>query len=775
MSKNQPPQHQEILANIHRAEAIAVKHRHEYVTPEHLLLALLAEPQVQDILSKVLTPADTNLTPILESILKSGIIPVSGGRPVASEGFNHIIARAVSHAMFSQREGQPNATTAGHILYHLVSHDDDDSHAIAVLKKFGGADVQLKIARILSPNGEVGPDGEPIQQSKEVLTLEDAKEILKKYTKDLNAEAVAGRIDPLIGRSVELLRIQQIISRRRKNNPLIVGDAGVGKTAIAEGLAYKIVKGEVPDNLKASTVYSLEIADLIAGTKYRGDFEERMKQVIKSLEMVEGSILFVDEIHNIMGAGASSQGTMDVANLLKPALARGTLRCIGSTTLDEYQKHFDKDAALRRRFQKVTADEPTIAETKLILRGLRETFEKFHEVTYTDEALDAAVDLSTRYITGQKNPDKSIDLIDGAGARQRITPEAERIKIIDVAQIEYEISEVANIPAQQVSGDEQDNLKDLEKNLRARVFGQDQAIEALETDVYIARAGLREANKTAGCYLFAGPTGSGKTETARALADTLGVPMLKYDMSEYMEKHSVAKLIGSPPGYVGHGEGGAAGGKLVNEVDNHPRAVVLLDEFEKAHADIQNILLQVMDDGRLSNSTGKTVSFQNIILILTSNAGAEMLAKNPLGFGGQQQTQDAEKAIEKRFSPEFRNRLDATVMFNFLAPENMEKIVHKFIGQLEDMAKERNVTLDLDEAAVQWLAKNGYDRAMGARPLNRLIKETIKKPLSKMMLIGELTPYGGIAMVRVVEDKIVVTPIAATKPPEVAVVAEIAE
>ncbi|MFN6952980.1 MAG: AAA family ATPase, partial [Albidovulum sp.] len=543
---------------------------------------------------------------------------------------------------------------------------------------------------------------------------------------NLNEKAKSGKIDPLIGRHSEVNRTIQVLCRRSKNNPLYVGDPGVGKTAIAEGLAKRIVEGKVPDALKDATIFSLDMGTLLAGTRYRGDFEERLKQVVKELEDYPGAVLFIDEIHTVIGAGATSGGAMDASNLLKPALSSGAIRCIGSTTYKEYRQFFEKDRALVRRFQKIDVNEPTIEDAIEIMKGLKPYFEDYHKLKYTNEAIKSAVELSARYISDRKLPDKAIDVIDETGAAQMLLPASKRRKLITEREIEATIATMARIPAKTVSKDDEMVLANLEKELRSVVYGQDAAIEALSTAIKLARAGLREPNKPIGSYVFSGPTGVGKTEVAKQLAASLGVELLRFDMSEYMERHTVSRLLGAPPGYVGFDQGGL----LTDGVDQHPHSVVLLDEIEKAHPDIFNILLQVMDHGSLTDHNGKKIDFRNVILIMTTNAGASEMAKAAIGFGSSKRTGEDEEALNRLFTPEFRNRLDATIAFAPLPTEVIHKVVQKFVMQLEAQLSERNVTFDLSPEAVDWLATRGYDEKMGARPLSRVIQEHIKKPLA---------------------------------------------
>ncbi|MBI3674119.1 MAG: AAA family ATPase, partial [Rhizobiales bacterium] len=581
-----------------------------------------------------------------------------------------------------------------------------------------------------------GSDGEDREAAKKKAD----GDALDAYCVNLNRKAGEGRIDPLIGREAEVNRTIQILCRRQKNNPLFVGDPGVGKTAIAEGLARKIVKGEVPEVLADCTVFQLDMGALLAGTRYRGDFEERLKAVIKEIEARPGAIMFIDEIHTVIGAGATSGGAMDASNLLKPALAGGALRCIGSTTYKEYRQHFEKDRALVRRFQKIDVNEPTIPDAIAILKGLKPYYEEFHKVKFTDQAIESAVQLSARYMSDRKLPDKAIDVIDETGASQMLVAESKRRKTIDVPEIEATIATMARIPAKNVSKDDATVLKNLDAELKRLVFGQDKAIEALTSAIKLARAGLREPEKPIGCYLFSGPTGVGKTEVARRLAEVLGVNMLRFDMSEYMERHSVSRLIGAPPGYVGFDQGGL----LTDGIDQHPYSVLLLDEIEKAHPDLFNILLQVMDHGKLTDHNGKSVDFRNVILIMTTNAGAQDLAREAMGFTRNKREGDDQEAIIRMFSPEFRNRLDAVIGFAHLPPEIVRKVVEKFVLQLEAQLAERQINIELSPEAADWLAAKGYDQQMGARPLARVIQEQVKKPLAEEVLFGKLAKGGTV-------------------------------
>jgi ATP-dependent Clp protease ATP-binding subunit ClpA len=759
MSDEIPGPNEQTIATVYRAQSIAAEYGHEYVTLEHLLAALMEQEEIVKTLKQLNIDSD-DVAAEVKDYLSTDAIPVTHTQPRPTGAFDELITRSVASTILVMNHSKVKPVD---MLLNLALMPEDDCFAVHLMMKMGITSLALK--KLLSHGSPKADqrhqrqmeDGTGIPSSSAPLTTrEEAEAYIEQYATNLNKKALEATIDPLIGRTKEVAEIIQITARRTKNNSVLVGEPGVGKTAIAEGLALKIVRKEVPDVILPCVVYALDIGSLVAGTRFRGDFEERMKQVIKAAELIPDSILFIDEIHTVMGAGNSGGSSLDVANLLKPALAKGTLRCIGSTTLEEFRKHFEKDRALLRRFKKVDVNEPTNEDAKLILRGLRPYYEDFHKVKFSDAALDAAVDLTQRYVNGAFLPDKAIDVIDNAGARQRVAPDAEKLVEIGVTEIEVEVAKVAHIPAQAVAEDESHRLGRLEDDLRIGVIGQDNAIIELADAVFMSRAGLRETNKPSGSYLFTGPTGVGKTEAARTLAKTLGVPLIKYDMSEYMEKHSVSKLIGAPPGYVGYGEGNAGSGKLVNDIDSTPHCVLLLDEIEKAHPDVFNILLQVMDDGKLSSSVGKVVSFRNVILIMTSNAGAAELTKNLIGFGAKDNVDGDEPAIKKTFSPEFRNRLDAIVKFGRLKPENMLVIVNKFVHQLIEMTTERGVTIDIDDEARQWLATKGYDKDMGARPLQRVIADNIKKPLSRLMVTGPLAK-GGLAKVRVVDEKLLVS------------------
>ena len=740
---------------LHRAVGHANAHHHEYATLEHLLLALIDDVDAAAVMSACnvdLAKLRTALDAYIETDLKSLVEPSSEeAKPTA--GFQRVIQRAVIHVQSSGRDEVTGANVLVAIFSERESHaafflqeqemtryDAVNYIAHGIAKKPGASE-----PRAVRGSSEDGTSSSSSTDEKKA----GSTDALTAYCVDLNEKSRHGKVDPLIGRSAEVERCIQILCRRTKNNPLLVGDPGVGKTAIAEGLAKKIVDGDVPEVLAGATIYSLDMGTLLAGTRYRGDFEERVKQVVKELEAHPNAVLFIDEIHTVIGAGATSGGAMDASNLLKPALAAGSLRCMGSTTYKEYRQHFEKDRALVRRFQKIDVNEPTLDDTIKILKGLKPYYETFHHLKYTDAAIKTAVELSARYITDRKLPDKAIDVIDEAGALQMVLPEHKRRKIIGPKEIEYVISKIARIPSKTVSRDDTTALRDLKIDLNRTVFGQDEAIEQLSTAIKLARAGLRDPQKPIGCYLFSGPTGVGKTEVAKQLAATLGIDLLRFDMSEYMERHTVSRLIGAPPGYVGHDQGGL----LTDAVDQQPHAVVLLDEIEKAHQDIYNILLQVMDHGQLTDAVGKKVDFRNVILIMTTNAGASDNQKNSIGFGREKVTGEDEQAIKRLFTPEFRNRLDAIVGFKQLKPDVIGKVVEKFILQLEMQLADRHISIELTEDAGKWLAENGYDELYGARPLARVIQENIKKPLADEILFGKLVK-GGHILVKLADGKI---------------------
>lgn len=732
--------------SLERAVGLATQRHHELATLEHLLLSLLDDEDAIEVLNACGCEFErlrADLTSYIDHQLKDIINEKAiNARPTA--GFQRVIQRAVSHVDSSGRK----KVTAANVLVAMFSERESNavfflqeqditrydvvnfiSHGIA---KRAGFNEQKRIR---------GVDDD--QEDDSFRTDENVKEksssdSLANYCVDLNEKAMLGGVDPLIGRESEVERAIQILCRRQKNNPLLVGDPGVGKTAIAEGLARKIVEGDVPAILLDATIYSLDMGALLAGTRYRGDFEERLKQVLKDLAAQHHAILFIDEIHTIIGAGATSGGAMDASNLLKPALQNGSLRCMGSTTFKEYKQHFEKDRALVRRFQKIDVNEPSTEDAIRILHGLKPAYENHHNVKFTNDAIKTAVELSARYIGDRKLPDKAIDVIDEAGAAQMLLPENKRKKIIGTKEIENVVAKIARIPAKSVSKDDLESLRTLNSDLNRVVFGQEPAIEALSSAVKLARAGLRDHRKPVGSYLFAGPTGVGKTEAAKQLAQTLGVEMIRFDMSEYMERHTVSRLIGAPPGYVGFDQGGL----LTDAIDQHPHCVLLLDEIEKAHPDLYNILLQIMDNGQLTDTNGKKIDFCNVVLIMTTNAGSADAAREVIGFGRTKRQGEEDDALKRMFTPEFRNRLDAIIHFAPLAPETVENIVDKFIVQMEAQLTERQVEIELSEKARAWLASRGYDSAMGARPLARLIQEKIKKPLSEELLFGKLKNGG---------------------------------
>jgi ATP-dependent Clp protease ATP-binding subunit ClpA len=735
---------------LHKALGFANERDQEFATLEHLLLALVDDKDAAAVMRACnvdLEKLKGDLTEYIDTELANLVsLEHEDAKPTA--GFQRVIQRAVIHVQSSGREEVTGANVLvavfaereSHAAYFLQEQDMTRYDAVNYISHGIAKRPGAEEARPVRGAREEGREAEEAEEGTGKESALDA------WCINLNAKARAGKIDPLIGREVELRRTIQVLCRRSKNNPLYVGDPGVGKTAIAEGLAKNIVEGDVPDVLAGATIFALDMGALLAGTRYRGDFEERLKQVIKELEAHENAIMFIDEIHTVIGAGATSGGAMDASNLLKPALASGTLRCIGSTTYKEYRQFFEKDRALVRRFQKIDVNEPSIPDTVEILKGLKPYYEDHHKVRYTNEAIKAAVDLSARYINDRKLPDKAIDVIDESGASQKLLPEGRRKKTIGLKDIEATIATMARIPPKSVSKDDAEVLAHLDTNLKRVVFGQDKAIEALASAIKLARAGLREPEKPIGNYLFSGPTGVGKTEVAKQLAELMGVRLLRFDMSEYMERHTVSRLIGAPPGYVGFDQGGL----LTDGVDQTPHCVLLLDEIEKAHPDLFNILLQVMDHGKLTDHNGKQVDFRNVILIMTTNAGASEMAKAAIGFGHSRRTGDDEEAINRLFTPEFRNRLDATIAFGALPPPVVHQVVQKFVLQLEAQLADRGVTFELDEKATAWLAERGYDERMGARPLGRLIQDVIKKPLAEEVLFGKLQK-GGVVKVTVEE------------------------
>jgi ATP-dependent Clp protease ATP-binding subunit ClpA len=731
--------------SLHRAVAYANQRKHEYATLEHLLLSLTDD----DDAAGVMRACDVDLNALKKSLVNYLDVELSSlvvddeddAKPTA--GFQRVIQRAVIHVQSSGRE----EVTGANVLVAIFS--ERESHAAYFLQeqdmtRYDAVNfIAHGIAKKAGASEPKAAKGAAVEEDVEKPNAKTGGEALEAYCVDLNEKARQGKVDPLIGRANEVERAIQILCRRTKNNPLLVGEPGVGKTAIAEGLARKIITHQVPEVLAEATIYSLDMGALLAGTRYRGDFEERVKQVVKELENHPNAVLFIDEIHTVIGAGATSGGAMDASNLLKPALASGTLRCMGSTTYKEFRQHFEKDRALVRRFQKIDVNEPTVEDTIKILKGLKTYYEDFHKLKYTNEALKVAVELSAKYITDRKLPDKAIDVIDEAGAGQMLLPEGRRKKVLGVKEIEAVVAKIARIPPKSVSKSDTESLRELEADLKRAVFGQDEALMQLSSAMKLARAGLRDPDKPIGSYLFSGPTGVGKTEAAKQLASTLGIEMIRFDMSEYMERHTVSRLIGAPPGYVGYDQGG----QLTDAVDQHPHAVVLLDEIEKAHADVYNILLQVMDHGVLTDSNGKKVDFRNVILIMTTNAGASDAQRQSIGFGRDKVVGEEEAALKRLFTPEFRNRLDAVVAFKPLTPEIIRQVVQKFVLQMEVQLADRNVTISLTDDAADWLAKNGFDELYGARPLARVIQEHIKKPLADDILFGRLVRGGHVKVV----------------------------
>ena len=714
--------------------------RHEYMTVEHLLLGLLDNASAV----QVLNACGSDLSKLREE-LEQFVTQTTPALPEESErdtqptlGFQRVLQRAVFHVQSSGKQ----EVTGANVLVAIFS--EQESQAVYFLKQqeIARIDVVNYISHGIAKSEDTGADGESETdaQFNQNASSEERTSNLDGYCTNLNKEVKKGRIDPLIGRDEELSRVIQTLSRRRKNNPLLVGEAGVGKTAIAEGLAYRIEEGQVPDVIVDAVVYSLDLGSLLAGTKYRGDFEKRLKALLGELEKEKHSILFIDEIHTIIGAGAASGGVMDASNLLKPLLSSGQLKCIGSTTFQEFRGIFEKDRALARRFQKVDVLEPSIEDTIKILNGLKSRFEEHHELRYTKAALTSAVELSAKYMSDRHLPDKAIDIIDEAGAMQRLMPPSRRKKVIGVPEIEAVVANIARIPSKQISKSDSEVLENLERDLKLTVFGQNEAIERMSSAIKLSRAGLKQEGKPVGCFLFAGPTGVGKTEVSRQLARTLGIELVRFDMSEYMERHTVSRLIGAPPGYVGFDQGGL----LTEAITKNPHCVLLLDEVEKAHPDVFNLLLQVMDHGTLTDNNGRKADFRHVVLIMTTNAGAESLSKRSIGFNEQDQTTDAMEAIKRLFTPEFRNRLDSIVQFGALPEDVIEQVVHKFIAELQAQLDDRKVSIELDESAMRWLAKRGYDKTMGARPMARLIQEAIKRPLADAILFGNLSGGGSV-------------------------------
>ncbi len=742
---------------IHAALALANHRRHELATLEHLLLALIDEPDASRVMRACAVDLEAlrkDLVTFIDEELTTLETDVEGSEAVPTAAFQRVIQRAAIHVQSSGRSEVTGANVLvaifaereSNAVYFLSEQEMTRYDAVNFIAHGVAKDPRFGEARPVSGTPASGEDFDEVISGAGEEAPETA---LGKYCVNLNRKAEEGNIDPLIGRDHEVERCIQVLCRRRKNNPLLVGDPGVGKTAIAEGLARRITAGETPEILAETTIYSLDMGALLAGTRYRGDFEERLKAVMKELEEHPNAVLFIDEIHTVIGAGATSGGAMDASNLLKPALQGGKLRCMGSTTYKEFRQHFEKDRALSRRFQKIDVNEPSVEDTVKILQGLKPYFEEHHRVKYTSDALRLAAELSARYINDRKLPDKAIDVIDEVGAAQHLLPASKRRKSITGRDIEAVVAKIARIPPKSVSKDDREVLRDLEASLKHVVFGQNGAIEALASAIKLSRAGLREPEKPIGNYLFTGPTGVGKTEVARQLADILGVELLRFDMSEYMEKHAVSRLIGAPPGYVGFDQGGL----LTDGVDQHPHCVLLLDEIEKAHPDVYNILLQVMDHGELTDHNGRTVNFRNVVLIMTSNAGAAEQAKAAIGFGRDRREGEDTAAVERMFTPEFRNRLDAIISFAPLSKEVILQVVEKFVLQLEAQLMDRGVSIELTRAAAEWIADHGYDERMGARPLSRVIQEHVKKPLSEELLFGRLAK-GGLVQVGVKEGKL---------------------
>ncbi|MGT2513257.1 ATP-dependent Clp protease ATP-binding subunit ClpA [Sphingomonas panni] len=751
-------------STLHKALEAASSRRHEYATLEHLLFALTDDVDA----AKVMTGCGVDLDELratvahyLDTELDTFKLDAATD-PSPTSSFQRVVQRAILHVQSSGRD----EVTGANVLVAMFS--ERETYAVYFLQQqdMSRLDAVSFISHGVGKGGSTAtetpaPKGAEEKETPKAAEKGKGESALKQFCVDLNEKAKTGKVDPLIGRSAEVDRTVQILCRRSKNNPLYVGDPGVGKTAIAEGLARKIVEGDVPEVLLPAVIYSLDMGALLAGTRYRGDFEERLKQVVTELEKLPHAVLFIDEIHTVIGAGATSGGAMDASNLLKPALSGGQIRCIGSTTYKEFRNHFEKDRALLRRFQKIDVNEPSVEDTIKILTGLRSAFEEHHKVKYTPDSIKSAVELSARYINDRKLPDKAIDVIDEVGAMQMLVPAPKRKKTITAKEIEAVIATMARIPPKTVSTDDTRVLANLELDLKRVVFGQDDAIKALSSAIKLSRAGLRDPDKPIGNYLFTGPTGVGKTEVARQLSEIMGIPLQRFDMSEYMERHSVSRLIGAPPGYVGYDQGGL----LTDAIDQQPHCVLLLDEIEKAHPDLFNILLQVMDNGKLTDHHGKTVDFRNVILIMTTNAGASDMAKESIGFGQIDREDVQEEAVRKLFTPEFRNRLDAIVPFGYLPTEVVARVVDKFILQLELQLADRGVHIRLDEPARTWLTEKGYDKLYGARPMGRLIQDKIKQPLAEELLFGKLV-HGGEVNVALKDGALSfeITPAAPKKP-----------
>ena len=738
----------ELEKSLNEIAQSASARRHEFITVEHLLLALMNNDAALEVLRNVGANA-AKLTSELEKYIEetTPVLPVSDEEhgPQTTLGFQRVVSRSLFHVQSSGRK----EVTGANVLVAIFS--EQESQAVYLLKVQGVT--RIDVVNYISHGISKAEDEEASEAGQQSADGEEPAEAgqkaLQLYATDLNEEARAGRIDPLVGRSEELERVIQILCRRRKNNPLLVGESGVGKTAIAEGLAKRIVDEKVPEVVAGSTIYSLDLGALVAGTKYRGDFEKRFKAVLAELKETEGSILFIDEIHTIIGAGAASGGVMDASNLLKPLLTSGQMRCMGSTTYQEYRGIFDKDRALSRRFQKIDVIEPDVDDTYRILKGLKSRFEEHYNLRYTDKALRTASELAARYINDRFMPDKAIDVVDEAGAAQQLQPPSKRKKSIGASDVEQVVAKIARIPSSQVTSSDKASLRDLEGNLKMAVFGQDDAIEQLASAIKLSRAGLKSGEKPIGSFLFAGPTGVGKTEVSKQLAHAMGVELLRYDMSEYMERHTVSRLIGAPPGYVGFDQGGL----LTEAVTKHPHCVVLLDEIEKAHPEVFNLLLQVMDHGTLTDNNGRKADFRNVVLIMTTNAGAQEMGRPSIGFAEQDNSTDGMEVIRRMFTPEFRNRLDAIVQFSALKLEVVKTVVDKFLTELQAQLDEKRVTLEVDDEAREWLAREGYDEKMGARPMQRLIQEKIKRQLAEDLLFGELAS-GGTVRVSIEENEL---------------------
>lgn len=744
---------QNLETTLHNALTHAAERSHEYATLEHLLLALIDDSDAAEVMSACGVDL-ADLTEVVKQYLDQeyqSLKTEDKADPQPTAGFQRVIQRAILHVQSSGKD----TVTGANVLVALFS--ERDSYAVYFLQQQDMSRLDAvsyishgigKGTKAADGTSSGGSDDAPQAEEKAETKASGKETALDQFCVNLNEKALAGKVDPLIGRGPEVDRTIQILCRRSKNNPLYVGDPGVGKTAIAEGLARKIVEGEVPEVLSKSVIYSLDMGSLLAGTRYRGDFEERLKQVVSELEKMPHAVLFIDEIHTVIGAGATSGGAMDASNLLKPALSSGAIRCIGSTTYKEFRNHFEKDRALLRRFQKIDVNEPSVEDTVKILKGLRTAFEEHHKVKYTPDAIKTAVELSSRYINDRKLPDKAIDVIDEVGAMQMLVPPSRRRKTITAREIEKVIATMARIPPKSVSKDDRKALEHLDRDLKRVVYGQDRAIEVLSSAMKLSRAGLRDPDKPIGSFLFSGPTGVGKTEVARQLASIMGIELKRFDMSEYMERHSVSRLIGAPPGYVGYDQGGL----LTDAIDQHPHCVLLLDEIEKAHPDLFNILLQVMDNGRLTDHHGKTVDFRNVVLVMTTNAGASDMARQGIGFGDVSKEDAGDEAVKRMFTPEFRNRLDAIVPFAYLGQDTVSRVVDKFILQLELQLAEQNVHIQFDGDARKWLAERGYDKLYGARPMARLLQEKIKQPLAEELLFGKLA-QGGEVHVSIKDDK----------------------